>query len=258
MLAACGAGNDPDPTQYGANPALPERQGGLLPSMEIAKPAQWGEQRPTVPQGYTITAIATDLKIPRQTLLLPNGDILVAEGRGGGAPKLRPKDFIAGKLKAKGNTTVESGDRLTLLRDADGDGTYELKTVFADDLDAPYGLALVGDALYVANQDALVRFDYRAGQTRASGKPVQAHRPAVGDQPPLDQGAGRQSGWPLPVRRHRFQQQHHRARHAGRSRSRDGVAGRCADRRAQAVCHRPAQSHRARVPARHRHACGRW
>ena len=87
----------------------------------------WGEQRPTVPQGYTITAIATDLKIPRQTLVLPNGDILVAEGRGGGAPKLRPKDFIAGNLKAKGNTAVESGDRLTLLRDADGDGTYELK-----------------------------------------------------------------------------------------------------------------------------------
>ena len=171
MLAACGAGNDPDPAQYGANPPLPEREGGLLPSMQIAKPAQWGDRKPTVPQGYAITAIATDLRIPRQTLLLPNGDILVAEGRGGGAPKLRLKDFIAGKLKAKGNTSVESGDRLTLLRDADRDGTYELKTVFADDLDAPYGLALVGNALYVANQDALVRFDYRDGQTRASGKP---------------------------------------------------------------------------------------
>ena len=171
MLASCGAGNDPDPRQYGPDPALPERQDGLLPSMQIAKPALWGGQRPTVPQGYAITAIATGLKIPRQTLLLPNGDILVAEGRGGGAPKLRPKDFIAGKLKAKGNTAVESGNRLTLLRDADGDGTYELKTVFADDLNAPYGMALVGDALYVANQDALVRFDYSAGQTRAGAKP---------------------------------------------------------------------------------------
>jgi glucose/arabinose dehydrogenase len=124
-----------------------------------------------VPPGYTITAIATGLRIPRQTLLLPNGDILVAEGRGGHAPKLRLKDFIAGKIKAKGNTTVKSGNRLTLLRDANGDGTYETKTVFADDLDAPYGMALVGDALYVANQGALVRFDYRAGQTKASGKP---------------------------------------------------------------------------------------
>ena len=118
-----------------------------------------------------ITPIATDLGIPRQTLVLPNGDILVAEGRGGSAPKLRPKDFVAGNLKAKGNTSVKNGNRLTLLRDADGDGTYEVKTVFAADLNAPYGLALVGDALYVANQDALVRFAYRAGQARASGPP---------------------------------------------------------------------------------------
>ena len=171
VLAACGVGNDPDPAQYGSDPALPERQGGLLPSMEIANPARWGEQRPTVPRGYTIKAIATDLAIPRQTLLLPNGDILVAEGRGGSAPKLRPKDFIASTLKAKGNTPVKGGDRLTLLRDANGDGTYEVKTVFAGDLNAPYGLALVGDALYVANQDALLRFAYRAGQTRASAPP---------------------------------------------------------------------------------------
>jgi len=171
-LAGCGMGNDPDPAQYGAEPALPEREGGLLPSMEIAKPAQWGDRRPTVPRGYTITAIATDLNIPRQTLLLPNGDILVAEGRGGNAPKLRLKDVIAGFIKAKGNTSVPSGDRLTLLRDANGDGTYELKTVFAEELNAPYGLALVGNALYVANQDALVRFDYQPGMTRAAGAPV--------------------------------------------------------------------------------------
>ena len=170
LLGACGS--DPDPTQYGAAPELPEAERGLLPSMTIAKPAEWGDRQPVVPEGYTITAIATGLKIPRQTLMLPNGDILVAEGRGGGAPKLIPKDVIAGKIKAKGNTAVESGDRLTLLRDADGDGTYELQTVFAEDLNAPYGLALVDGALYVANQDALVRFDYAEGQTRARGEPV--------------------------------------------------------------------------------------
>ena len=86
MLAACGAGDDPDPRQYGANPPLPEREGGLLPSMQIARPEKWGERTPTVPSGYAITAIATGLKIPRQTLLLPNGDILVAEGHGNAAP----------------------------------------------------------------------------------------------------------------------------------------------------------------------------
>jgi glucose/arabinose dehydrogenase len=139
--------------------------------MKIANPAAWGDQRPTVPQGYTITAIATDLQIPRQTLVLPNGDILVAEGRGGGAPSLTPKDVIAGFIKSFGTSPVPGGDRLTLLRDSDGDGTYE-KTVFADKLNAPYGLALVGGQLYVANQDALVRFDYADGQIRASGPPV--------------------------------------------------------------------------------------
>jgi glucose/arabinose dehydrogenase len=139
--------------------------------MKIANPAEWGDQRPTVPQGYTITAIATDLQIPRQTLVLPNGDILVAEGRGGGAPSLTPKDVIAGFIKSFGTSPVPGGDRLTLLRDSDGDGTYE-KTVFADKLNAPYGLALVGGQLYVANQDALVRFDYADGQIRASGPPV--------------------------------------------------------------------------------------
>ncbi|MGQ9426437.1 PQQ-dependent sugar dehydrogenase [Gilvimarinus sp. F26214L] len=170
LLIGCD-GADPDQRLVGPDPVLPEPQRGLLPSMTIADPAPWGEQLPTVPEGYTITAIATDLKIPRQTLVLPNGDILVAEGRGGNAPALKPKDVIAGYIKAKGTTQVESGDRLTLLRDADGDGEYELQKVFAENLNAPYGLALVDNNLYVANQDALVRFEYRAGQTRASGSP---------------------------------------------------------------------------------------
>lgn len=171
LLVACGT--DSEPMQHGAEPVLPEPQRGLLPEMNIADPVGWGDQRPVVPTGYSITPIATDLKVPRQTLVLPNGDILVAEGMGGGAPKLRPKDFIAGFLKSKGTTSVESGDRLSLLRDADGDGTYERRTVFAENLNAPYGLALVGNRLYVANQDALVRFDYQPGQTRASGPPVE-------------------------------------------------------------------------------------
>ncbi|WP_137918633.1 sorbosone dehydrogenase family protein [Hydrogenophaga sp. 2FB] len=166
-IAAAGANAAP-PTP----PDLPPPQRGLLPSMRIAEPAGWGGRRPTVPQGWTIQSIATDLKVPRQSLVLPNGDILVAEGKGGGAPALRPKDYIAGIIKAKGNTAVKGGDQLTLLRDTDGDGTYEGRWVYAKDLNAPYGLALVGNKLYVANQDALVRFDYVAGQTQATAAPV--------------------------------------------------------------------------------------
>ena len=172
LLSGCGDTN-PDATQArGPDPKLPEQQRGLLPSMKIAEPSAWGDRTPTVPEGYAITAIAKDLKIPRQTLVLPNGDILVAEGRGGNAAKLKPKDVIAGYIKAKGNTQVKGGNRLTLLRDADGDGRYEVQTVFAENLNAPYGLALANGKLYVANQDALVTFDYTEGQTQASGAPV--------------------------------------------------------------------------------------
>ncbi|WP_426177844.1 PQQ-dependent sugar dehydrogenase [Pseudomonas sp. TWRC1-2] len=171
LLTACGGEGDKTQAR-GPDPKLPEQQSSLLPSMKIAEPAPWGEQKPKVPEGYSVTAIATDLAIPRQTLVLPNGDILVAEGRGGSAAKLKPKDVIASVIKAEGNTKVKGGNRLTLLRDADGDGTYELKTIFADNLNAPYGLAYADGKLYVANQDALVRFDYADGQTKASGPPT--------------------------------------------------------------------------------------
>lgn len=171
LLGACGG--DGEPTQaHGPDPKLPEPQRGLLPNMKIAQPVAWGELKPTVPEGFSVTAIATGLKIPRQSLVLPNGDILVAEGRGGSAAKLKPKDVIASQIKAKGNTQVKGGNRLTLLRDADSDGNYELQAVFAENLNAPYGLAYANGKLYVANQDALVRFDYQEGQTQADGPPT--------------------------------------------------------------------------------------
>ncbi len=170
LLSACG-GRDPDTAQYGSAPPLPEPQRQLLPTMKIARPAEWGDRKPVVPQGYTIAAIATGLQIPRQILVLPNGDLLVAEGRGGYAPKLTPKDVIAARVKAKGTSPVKGGNRLTLLRDVEGDGTYE-KSTFAEDLNAPYGLAMIGSRIFVANQDALVRFDYQDGQTKAGVPPV--------------------------------------------------------------------------------------
>lgn len=170
LLSGCGS--DPEPLQYGSAPPLPDPQRELLPTMKIADPTAWNDRRPMVPRGYEVSAIATNLKIPRQMLILPNGDILIAEGRGGGAPKLTPKDVIAAFIKAKGTSPVAGGNRLTLLRDSEGDGIYEVQTTFAENLNAPYGLALVGDHLYVANQDALVRFDYEQGQLQANGPPV--------------------------------------------------------------------------------------
>ncbi len=155
----------------GPSPKLRDFNPSLIPTMNIAQPTAWGDQTPLVPDGFTVTALATDLQIPRQMLVLPNGDILVAEGRGGNAPALRPKDIVAGVIKGKGNTQVDSGNRLTLLRDADQDGHAEVREVFIDDLNAPYGLAFVDGYIYVANQDALVRFPYRAGETRITAAP---------------------------------------------------------------------------------------
>jgi glucose/arabinose dehydrogenase len=174
-LAACGR-SEKGINEVGPAPDLPEIRETLLPPMRIARPVGWGDETPRAPEGFVVTALATDLRIPRQMLVLPNGDILVAEGRGGGAPALRPKDVIAGVIKKQGNTKVEGGDRVTLLRDADNDGRAEVRTVFIDGLNAPYGLAHVDGRIYVAEQDALVSFPYVEGQTRIAASPEEVTR----------------------------------------------------------------------------------
>ncbi len=168
-LAACQSQSDPDLDQTGERPDLPQQSDTLLPAMKIPTPKGWDGELPTVPEGFTVTPIAKDLKIPRQMLLLPNGDILVAEGSGGHAPAVRPKDVIAGMIKKRGKSSVEGGNRITLLRDRDGDGQTDLQTTFIDGLDAPYGLAFVDGKIYVANQGNLVSFDYTEGATRIDG-----------------------------------------------------------------------------------------
>lgn len=168
-LAACQSQSDPDLDQTGERPDLPQQSDTLLPAMKIPTPKGWDGELPTVPEGFTVTAIAKDLKIPRQMLLLPNGDILVAEGSGGHAPAVRPKDVIAGMIKKRGKSSVEGGNRITLLRDRDDDGQTDLQTTFIDGLDAPYGLAFVDGKIYVANQGNLVSFDYTEGATRIDG-----------------------------------------------------------------------------------------
>ena len=157
-LAACGGSSDPDVQETGPTPELPELDQSLIPSMHIAPPGDWNGDLPTVPEGFTISVVAEDLMIPRQMLMLPNGDLLIAEGSGGGAPRLRPKDVLAGLIKARGRSSVEGGDRITLIRDIDGNGQPELQTVLLEGLNAPYGLAYVDGNLYVANQDAVMRF----------------------------------------------------------------------------------------------------
>jgi glucose/arabinose dehydrogenase len=165
-LTACGhAPSDPS-TQYGANPQLPEQSQYLVPPMKIAPVGSWGTNTPTVPAGFQVQAIATGLKHPRTVYTLPNGDMLVVESSGPKAPVFRPKELVMGFVMGLAGAGAPGANRITLLRDANGDGKPELRTVLLDHLNSPFGVALVGGDLYVANTDAIVRYPYVTGQTK--------------------------------------------------------------------------------------------
>ena len=159
--------NGGDPMrQVGANPPLPEPQQYLMPPIRIAKAVGWGkDETPTVTQGLQVHALANGFEHPRSLYVLPNGDVLVVESNGPAAPISRPKDIITGWVQWFAGAKAKGGNRITLLRDTKADGTPELRTVFLDHLNSPFGVALVGNDLYVANTDAIVRYPYQEGQT---------------------------------------------------------------------------------------------
>jgi glucose/arabinose dehydrogenase len=173
LLTACGGkGGDPA-RQYGPDPVLPEPQQYLLPPMSVPKVVGWKPgQTPTVPAGLRIQALATGLMHPRVVYTLPNGDVLVVESNSPGTKPFRPKDYIQGKVKARAGAAAKGGNRITLVRDANGDGVPELTTVLVDHLHSPYGVAWVAGTLYVANTDAIVAFPFTPGQTKISAPGV--------------------------------------------------------------------------------------
>jgi glucose/arabinose dehydrogenase len=138
--------------------------------MHVASVVGWKSgETPTVADGLQIKALVTGLQHPRSLYLLPNGDILVVESKAPGTePIKRPKDFIMKWVESWATSGGDTGDsnRITLLRDADGDGVPEQKSVFLDHLNSPFGVALVGNDLYVANTDAIVRYPYNSGDTK--------------------------------------------------------------------------------------------
>jgi glucose/arabinose dehydrogenase len=159
-------------TQIGANPVLPEPRQFLMPPMHIAKVVGWkGADAPTVPAGMTVTAIASGLEHPRSVYTLPNGDVLVIESR---SPELepvsRPKSVVMNLIESFATSGGTSGgsNRITLLRSTHADGNYDVRTVFIDHLFSPFGVALAGGDLYVANTDAILRFHYVSGATAIS------------------------------------------------------------------------------------------
>ena len=184
LLAACGeSARLPVEATVGPSPQLPAPTTSLIPTVKIAPAVGWTDSAaPTPAQGFSVTALARGLDHPRWVYALPNGDVLVAESnkppKEAGAPQAekglfdKAKDFVRGKVMARAGAQVPSANRITLLRDADGDGVAEVKQVFMQNLNSPFGMALIGNELFIANADALVKVQYAEGQTSVAAAPA--------------------------------------------------------------------------------------
>jgi glucose/arabinose dehydrogenase len=164
-LSACGPKPVDPQRQIGPDPYLPPIHQYLLPPMHLAKIIGWrAGETPTVAPGLRIQALATGLKNPRALYVLPNGDVLVIETAGPTPPPpRRPKEFVMNWMEKQTHSSAEGHD-IVLLR-LNGAGVPALKTIFIDHLRSPFGVALVGGDLYVADTDAVLRFPYASGQT---------------------------------------------------------------------------------------------
>ena len=158
----------------GASPTLPAPNPTLMPTVNIARVARWENgAKPQAAAGLQVAAYAAGFDHPRWMALLPNGDVLVAEANKPQTddPSTGIADWVADKVKSLAGAGVKSPERIVLLRDADGDGIAEERHVFLKNLHSPFGMALVGEDLYVANADALVKVPYRPGQTEITAPP---------------------------------------------------------------------------------------
>ena len=166
-LVSCSITNSTLPVSagFGANPSLPAPQQSTVPTVNIAPAVGWkvGET-PTAKAGMKVQAFASGLDHPRWLYRLPNGDVLVAESNKQPKPTKGIRGAVMKKIMAKAGAGVPSADRITLLRDANGDGIAELKTTFLEGLTSPFGMVLIDNKFYVANTDAVVVFSYQSGQ----------------------------------------------------------------------------------------------
>lgn len=175
-LAACGETSSLQVSDgTGPSPKLPEPNKTLIPTVNIAPAVGWPEgTKPTAASGTQVAAFAEGLDHPRWLYVLPNGDVLVAETN---APP-KPDDskgirgWVMKKVMGKAGAGVPSANRITLLRDADHDGVAETRTVFLQNLNSPFGMTLVGNDLYVADTDRLLRFNYEPGATEIKTQPI--------------------------------------------------------------------------------------
>ena len=197
-LAACNEQDTATAEQtFGPSPTLPAPEKSWIPTVNVAKAIGWpAGGKPTAANGMAVNAFATGLDHPRTVYVLPNGDVLVAETNAPPKPDDGKgiKGWITKLVMGRAGADTPSANRITLLRDADGDGVAETKSVFLEGLNSPFGMALVGNDFYVANSDAIMKFPYHAGDTKITAPGVKlADLPAGPHQPSLDQGSRRQS-----------------------------------------------------------------
>ena len=156
----------------GSRPLISAPRTQVLPTIETANPIGWqAGEAPTPAPGLAVAAFARGLDHPRWLYRLPNGDVLVAESNsppreGGGVTGL-----VMRRLMSKAGAGGPSANRITLLRDRDGDGVAETKTPFMTGLNSPFGMALLEGQLYIGNTDAVVRVPYTDGATSISARP---------------------------------------------------------------------------------------
>lgn len=161
--------------QAGANPPMPEARNFFAPPMQVPKHVGWKDgAAPKVADGLKIEKIASRLVHPRQVYALPNGDVLVAESNSPDEEAVTtPKQLIAGLIESKSGKKAKGANRITLLRkSADGSGEWE-RHVFIDNLHSPFGMQLIGDTLYVADTDAILKFPYKTGETSINERGVE-------------------------------------------------------------------------------------
>ena len=175
-LAACAdSALLPAEAGIGPNPILPAPALSLIPTVNIAPAQGWpAGQQPTPMAGLSVTALASELDHPRWIYVLPNGDVLVAESNAPPKPEdgKGVKGWVMKKVMSKAGAGVPSANRITLLRGVDDKGQAQTRTVFLENLNSPFGMALVGHDFYVATTDAVLRFPYETGQTRITAQPV--------------------------------------------------------------------------------------
>ena len=170
-LASC---NDPRDTvtakqSYGASPVLPAPEKSWIPTVNVANATGWpAGGKPIAADSMAVSAFATGLDHPRSLYVLPNGDVLVAETNAPPKPADNKgfKAWVTGLVMGRAGAGTPSANRITLLRDSDGDGFADTKSVFIKGLNSPFGMALVGHDLYVADSDAIMKFEYHDGDTK--------------------------------------------------------------------------------------------